>query len=238
VGVLGQSNKPEPEPPPNTVRAIQHLAYQLSHAATATPTQVVSLDCTPINDALVNRRAENCTTPSSTQSLKKQHELLPPKTTRNQTTMIRLISSAQAHTPYINQNLRLHIDGGANRSITNDHSILLAFRYIKTYKMSSAGGENDISCTGKGYLPWKAPNGDTLLVQCYYSPQAPETIVSPTDIVVTNNNQYKTWTQHADLSTNTGYIEFSNPSTELLTIFPLTNKNGLWYYSTPYYQDI
>jgi hypothetical protein len=62
--------------------------------------------------------------------------------------------------------------------------------------------------------------------------------MSPTDIVVTNNNQYKTWTQHADLSTNTGYIEFSNPSTELLTIFPLTNKNGLWYYSTPYYQDI
>ena len=141
MGVLGQSNKPEPEPPPpNTVRAIQHLAYQLSHAATATPTQVVSLDCTPINDALINRRAENYTTPSSTQSLQQQHELLPPKTTRNQTTMIRLISSEQAHTPYINQNLRLHIDGGANRFITNDHSILLAFRYIKTYKMSSAGG--------------------------------------------------------------------------------------------------
>ncbi len=103
--------------------------------------------------------------------------------------------------------------------------------------MSSAGGENDIHCTGKGLLPWHAPNGDTILITCYYSPQALETIVSPSDIVSSYYTQDHKWTQHADFSTNKGYIEFTNNNNSQTTRFPLTNKNNLWYYSSTNYAD-
>jgi hypothetical protein len=129
------------------------------------------------------------------------------------------------------QNLiKLHIDGGANRSITNDHNLLINYKNIKTYHMSSAGGQNDISCTGIGFLPWRSEEGDTILIKCYFSKNAPETIISPSDIVMNHINTYHAWTQHADLTTDRGHIAFINNDTKHTTNFPLINKNGLWYY--------
>ncbi len=96
--------------------------------------------------------------------------------------------------------------------------------------MSSAGGELDIICTGIGYIPWRSQNGQTVLIKCYYSPNAPETIVSPSDIVLSHFNMYHSWTQHADMSSNKGYIKFINHDTEESTEFPLVNRNNLWYY--------
>jgi hypothetical protein len=42
---------------------------------------------------------------------------------------------------------------------------------------------------GRDFLPWRADNGDILLVKCYFSPQVIETIISPTDVVL-NEQQY------------------------------------------------
>lgn len=44
----------------------------------------------------------------------------------------------------IHQTVCLHIDRGPNISITNNITYLINFRVIKTYYMSSAGGENDM----------------------------------------------------------------------------------------------
>lgn len=50
--------------------------------------------------------------------------------------------------------VRVHVDGGANRSITNDSGHLLSYRNIKKYPMAGvAAGEAALMCTGVGYLP-------------------------------------------------------------------------------------
>ena len=45
--------------------------------------------------------------------------------------------------------------------------------------------------TGVSYLPWQADTGQIVLVKLYYSDQAADTIVSPTDIVINNISNYE-----------------------------------------------
>jgi len=82
--------------------------------------------------------------------------------------------------------LQLHIDGGANRSITNELSCLIRYKNIKPYYMTSASQDDSICCTALGYLPWYSPEEKCLLVRCYYSPQATGTIMLPSDIILTH----------------------------------------------------
>jgi hypothetical protein len=154
----------------------------------------------------------------------------------NKLTTIRLLNSAKHHT--LTKRFQLHIDGGANRSITQDHHRLLNFKNIKPYYMSSASQNNDIKCTGIGYLPWTSTNGTTLLIKCYYSPNAADTIVSPSDIVNNHITQYHSWTQHANMATGKGTITFSNQNTNDCIEYPLIANNGLWFYEPPQCTDI
>jgi hypothetical protein len=137
-----------------------------------------------------------------------------------------------------NQKLRLLIDGGANRSITNDYTQLLQFKNIKPYYMSTAGGDSDLMCTGIGYLPWLSTNGCTILIRCYYSAQAVDTIVSPSDIALNHLTPFHTWTQHANLEINEGHIIFANKHTGEKAIYPLVPINGLWYYVNDDHTDL
>jgi hypothetical protein len=127
--------------------------------------------------------------------------------------------------------LRIHCDAGANHSVTNDLSLLTNFKNIKKLAMNGiAENTPAIYCTGIGYLPWVSNEGYTLLVRCYYSAQAAETIISPNDIVITNCTDYYAWCQHSNLDNSTGYIEFQScqgPSIH----YSLQADNGLWYYT-------
>jgi hypothetical protein len=67
---------------------------------------------------------------------------------------IRLMHCAMHTLIPLQNNFQLHIDGGANRSITNNPCHLIQYKNIKPYYMSSASAHNDIKCTGIGYLPW------------------------------------------------------------------------------------
>jgi hypothetical protein len=101
--------------------------------------------------------------------------------------------------------VKVHVDGGANRSITNDRDQLLNYKNIKKYPMSGvAAGEPALVCTGMGYLPWQADDAKVVLVKCYYSPTAIETIVSPTDIVVNNYSNFTAWRQYSNIDTKQG----------------------------------
>ncbi len=143
---------------------------------------------------------------------------------------------AQNHLQPLTQKLLLHVDGGTNRSLKNYKNILLHFKNIKAY-MSSASKTNDIKCTGIGYLPWKAPTGDTILIKCFYSPMAVDTIISPTDIVLNHITEYHSWTHHADMSTGQGHVAFINKNNNTSLIFPLVEQNGLWYSCINDYSD-
>ena len=89
-------------------------------------------------------------------------------------------------------NYCLHIDRGANMSITDDASLLLNFHNIKKFPISGVSDNGPaLYATGLGYLPWKSTShNETILVRCFYSPDAAETIISPTDIVINRYTDY------------------------------------------------
>ena len=146
--------------------------------------------------------------------------------------MARLIQSKWTLATNIPTNVRMHIDGGANRSITNDRSHLIRYRNIKKYPMSGvAADEPALVCTGMGYLPWQADNGEVVLVRCYYSERAAETIVSPNDIVTNHIQDFVSWGQYSNMDTGTGRLEFHRRSNAPPLTFNLRSSNGLWYYN-------
>jgi hypothetical protein len=93
----------------------------------------------------------------------------------------------QCHVPMSHQStiqIRLQVDGGANCSLTNKKEYLSRYQSTQTYNIYGVTkDEIALQCTGKGYLPWYSENGDILYIPCYYSPNAAETIISPTDVV-------------------------------------------------------
>ncbi len=106
--------------------------------------------------------------------------------------------------------------------------------YIKSYAINGVSSDGPaIYCTGIGFLPWCTANGEVLYVKCYYSQQAADTIISPTDIVVTNYTDYHAWTQHSDIDTGQGYIQFHTRCGTPPLQYELYQRNGLWYYDPP-----
>ena len=130
-------------------------------------------------------------------------------------------------------NMRIQIDGGANRSIMNDRSLLVRYRNIKKYPMSGvAAGEAALVCTGLGYIPWKDDNGELVFVKCYYSEAAAETIVSPNDIVTNQLHDFISWAQYSNVDTGVGRLELHRRNKNAPLTFQLTENNGLWYYNS------
>jgi hypothetical protein len=76
-------------------------------------------------------------------------------------------------------------DGGANRSLTNHKELLCNYSDIPHYPIYGISSDDAaLTCSGKGFIPWRAQTGDVLYVPCYYSEQAAVTIISPTDVVL------------------------------------------------------
>jgi len=230
---------PKPPPSPNIRKVISYVAEDLAYAPERAFHQSSQLDhsVTDINDTgetdpvdtFSNIKSMEEHTPIDSTKTIITHDI-PTSDTTCTIAMIHLLTHAATQGIPIHQTLRLHIDGGANRSITNDKSLLIKYKNIKKHYMSSAAGDNDIACTGLGYIPWRASDGTVLLIKCYYSTQAPETIVSPSDVVMDHLLKFHTWTQHADFNSEEGHIEFTNKDNGSQISFPLQLKNGLWYY--------
>ncbi len=216
----------------------------IAEELTLSPTQTInnysnheaSTDPTPLTDISVLIPSHNNKSTETTDLLPQPSEIItsiPSSTVQhNHQTTIRLLQYA-AHDPYTNDVIiQMHVDGGANRSITNDSALLIHFRNIKPYTISGVNAEDSgVSCTGLGYLPWKTPDGDVLLVKCYYSASASDTIISPSDVVLNHISDFEAWTHHANLVTGKGYIDFIKRGTNNERIhFPLYTENGLWFY--------
>jgi hypothetical protein len=144
-----------------------------------------------------------------------------------------LLKQGNMHINFPTTPIRIHVDGGANRSITNNITILNQFKQIKKYAMNGINSDSPaLYCTGQGLLPWKAPNSKTLFINCYYSTYAMDTIISPTDIVITELTDFNDWTQHSNIDTGRGYIKFHRREKAEPLTYPLYATNGLWYTDT------
>ena len=62
--------------------------------------------------------------------------------------------------------LRVHVDGGANRSLTNNKNQLINYKNIKKYPMSGISSEGpDLVCIGVGFFRWQSDIGELVLVK-------------------------------------------------------------------------
>ncbi len=60
---------------------------------------------------------------------------------------------------------RMHLDGGANLSVTPNSALLINYRNIKRHAISGvAEGAPALYATGLGYLPWRAQNAQRYLL--------------------------------------------------------------------------
>jgi dUTP pyrophosphatase len=129
--------------------------------------------------------------------------------------------------------IKVQLDGGANRSITNNPAILTRYQPTPGYAIYGVNKDDvALTCTARGYIPWAADNGDIVYVPCYYSPDAAETIISPTDVVMSHSHLYTAWGQFAHVLTGQGHITFYRTDGTNHTTFSLRMQNGLWYNDT------
>jgi len=132
-------------------------------------------------------------------------------------------------------NLRMHLDGGANRSVTDDIRLLHNVRNIPEYIMHGAQKDNPIIyCNKVGYLKLMCRGRGVINVKTYFSPNVSETILSPGDITKSDDNNFTLWDQHSGHENKTGYIKFSSKSGLQSATVNTRMINGLWYATQPF----
>jgi hypothetical protein len=118
--------------------------------------------------------------------------------------------------------VQIQVDGGANHSITNIKEHLICYTDITPYPIYGvAKDEAAVQCVGMGYTPWQSSTGETLNIPTLCSPQASETIISPTDVVLSHITTYNSWAQFAHVDTSQGNIKFFKRDNMHHTVFDL-----------------
>ena len=122
--------------------------------------------------------------------------------------------------------IRIQADGGANRSVTNHPNIMNSMWEIKPHYIGGIG--SGIKCTHRGVYKLISDDDTILNVEMFYSKEATETVISPTDIVMTNN-MFNSWCQTANCSTKTGNLKFYSTEQKLQCNISLVMINKLWF---------
>ena len=113
-----------------------------------------------------------------------------------------LLPSQLLESPYA----KIQADNGANRSVTNLKYLLTDIHKIKDHFICGIGG--GITCTHKGVYNLISDDGTIIKVPMFYSPNANETIISPTDICLHPDNNFSTWIQVSHVLNTDGYLRF------------------------------
>ena len=119
--------------------------------------------------------------------------------------------------------VKIQMDSGANRSITAHRHLLHDIKPI----VDGVGGE--ITAKEVGYLKLECDDNTFIWARTLYCPASPETIVSPTDIAMSQQNNFKAWSQYSDVTTGRGKLTFYTRSGLGRAQLNLVMKNGLWY---------
>ena len=100
----------------------------------------------------------------------------------------------------------IQADGGANRSVTNDRTLLSACYDIEDYPMGGIG--TGIVCTARGLYHMKCDDESIITVDMFYSPDATHTVISPTDTVTKHKHSLECWWQISDVKRGVGQLNF------------------------------
>ena len=126
-------------------------------------------------------------------------------------------------------NTLIQMDGGANRSITNDLSNLQSYWKIDPVKIHGISGT--VICSHHGIFNIPTRSGSHIPILMYYSEDTSCTVISPNDAVI-ESSKFSAWTQHANFMSNNGHIRFHSTSGLLSEYVDLVTHNRLWYLSS------
>ena len=126
-------------------------------------------------------------------------------------------------------NIRMQLDSGANRSVTPHRHLLHNITKIAPISINSVGG--DINVHEVGYLKLTCHDDSYIWARTYFCSAVEETIVSPTDITLSQRNNFTAWNQYSDIGKGTGNITFYTQSGLGKATLELFMSNGLWYSS-------
>ena len=129
-------------------------------------------------------------------------------------------------------NINLHHDSGANRSVTNDLSLLCDVEEIaKPYTIQGANENSGfLSCTHKGIFNLRCDDDSYIQLPVYYSNDIDGTIISPTEVCMHNPTRYHIWEKTCDIKKGTGTLKFySHDNSAVPATITLNMTNGLWY---------
>ena len=121
----------------------------------------------------------------------------------------------------------LNVDGGANRSVTNNTDHLHISWDISPYTISGIG--DIITCRKKSLFHLICDDGSVLPVPIFYSKEATEIVISPTDIVFCNANVYDSCWQLSNFLKGTVDLRFYKSNKITQASIQLTMENKLWY---------
>ena len=106
------------------------------------------------------------------------------------------------------QIIKIQNDIGADISVTNTKDELLPYQQISPLQINDVQkGDPAITCTGKGYLPWKSRASHTLLVPNYYCEQANGAIISPNSVQQLYHKMLKEFHMFCDSDEKTGHLK-------------------------------
>ena len=148
--------------------------------------------------------------------------------------MDRTLQSVYIHNLRFNVN-KPQIDSGANKSVTNDRTILQQFTSITPIPVYGVD-DTDIAChlTGWGYVTLQTDSTITLQIKVYYSATCSGTIISP-NAIVRDHRVFTSWSQTSHLDIGMATIQFftqQNPHSRIG--ITLHMHNSLWYARQPY----
>lgn len=124
-------------------------------------------------------------------------------------------------------NIRVRFDNGANRFITPHRGLLFDITQIPSMTIDGVGGT--ITVSEIGYMKLKVMDDSFITVKTYFCNDAPETIVSPTDVCVSTHNHFTAWEQYSDTTTGSGHLKFYSKTGLGTATLNLSMINGLWY---------
>ena len=205
--------------------------------------ETVSYDYTPANIRTINIHPTHGTTPIfDINNYSKEIEPEPPPHAFDQTLIYSILDSTAS--PQINLSteplpsintviIRVQIDGGANRSITSNKNILHFYKDITPFPIGSIDDAGSMMCTGVG-IYYLHTTSAIIPIKMLYSESASETIVSPTDVVASDQNlNLDEWIQISNVKLGTGNLILNSSDPTNSCEIPLIMSNNLWYCEQP-----
>ena len=114
--------------------------------------------------------------------------------------------------------IKIQMDSGANRSVTPFNRLLHNTQRIQPISIDGVGGT--ITVNEVGYIRLICEDDTYIWVKTYFCAEVQETIISPNDITLSQQNDFEAWGKYCNVKTGSGQLTFSHHQALAKLVFP------------------